>query len=274
MLILVVILLPRPLIQLEIKETNMATTLNLTPLVVIANRIAGNYGIGEVVNIACDVRPAAPGIGGLGGVVYKIKEGSGALTAANVALGTVTFTASGKAEVVKIAAYAGNNPNQELAMTSLTIVAPTGLKFTKASNVYHNNGIADAGFRGNIALQPSGVSYQNLMVREGDFKGKGSGYYAVQNNLTHPVGAAINVINGNAVNGIDTIYSGIQGAPWSIGSFEWYIPWQYQMAGAAAWTTFAYATHTQSITAIGAVSIAKHNTGPFTTKPSDPNQAY
>lgn len=252
---------------------NLSITLN--PAFVIANRVAGKFGIGEIINLACVATPIGSNIAALGGVGYRIKEGSGALSAANTVAGTATFTASGKAETVKIAAYGLNDPGKELAVAGLTIIAPTGLNFVKASNIHHTNGSADAGFRGAISLQPAGVSFQRLLIREGEFKGKGSGYYAAQNNMVHPAGAApVGIINGNHVNGLDTIYSGIQAPPWSDGSFEWYIPWQYQIIGSADWVTFAYATHTEQINALGVVSIGKYNAGPFSAKPSDPNQAY
>lgn len=252
----------------------MKLTITHTPQVVIANRTVGKYGVGEVVNLSCVVSGGSS-IAALGGVGYKIKEGSGALSAANPALGTAVFTASGKGETVKIAAYAQNNPSQELATAGFTIVAPSSLKFVKNSHVFHTHGQADAGFRGDIFLQPPGVSYQNLEVREGEFKGKGEGYYAVQNNMNHPASvAAVGIVNGNQVNGQDTIYSGIQGMPWSVGKFDWYIPWQFRIVGTTDWTTFAYANHTQQITATGVVTIGKFNAGPFSAKPSDPSQAY
>ncbi len=252
----------------------MRLSITLAPLVVIANRVAGSYGIGEVVAVSCTVTGGGT-IAGLGGVSYKITQGSGALAGAAPAAGTVTFTAAGKVETVKISAFGQNAPNQELAVAGLNIVAPTSLKFVKNSNVFHTHGQADAGFRGNIFLQPPGVSYQNLEVREGEFKGVGSGYYAAQNNMVHPAtAAAVAIVNGNQVNGMDTIYSGNQGPPWSAGKFEWNIPWQYRIVGTNDWTTFAYANHVQEINALGAVSIGKFNAGPFTTKPSDPDQAY
>jgi len=252
----------------------MKLTIVLAPAVVLANRVAGSYGIGEVVNVSCTVTGGGT-IAGLGGVIYRIKQGSGALSAAAPAAGTVTFTASGKAETVKISAFGQNAPNQELAVANLIIIAPTSLKFVKNSNVFHTHGEADAGFRGDVFLQPPGVSYENLRVREGEFKSVGTGYYAAQNNLVHPASdAAVPIVNGNRVSLPDTIDSGNQGQPWSAGKFEWNIPWQYQIDGTADWTTFAYTNHVQEINALGAVSIGKFNAGPFTTKPSDPNQDF
>ena len=253
----------------------MNLSITLTPAVVLQNRVAGKYGIGEVITVSCTATPRGSNIADLGGVGYRIVQGSGRFTAANTVAGTAVFTASGKAETVKIEAFGVAAPSKQLAVASMTIVAPTGLAFTRVGNIKHTNGSADAGFRGAVTLQPAGVSYQQLVIREGEFKGKGTGYYAAQNNLVHPAtGAGVAIVNGNAVSRQDEIYSGIQGQPWTAGEFQWHIPWQYQLIGTQAWVTFAYADHVQSITALGAVSIGKYNAGPFTTKPSDPTQNY
>jgi len=136
-------------------------------------------------------------------------------------------------------------------------------------------GSADCGFQGNVYLQPPGVSYQALEIREGEFKGKGSGYYQSQNDLNHAATAPPRtIINGNQLDNVDTIYSGIQGTPYTVGRFDWHIPWQYRLAGANDWTTFEYANHVQEITALGAVSIGKFNAGPFTRKVSDVTQPF
>jgi hypothetical protein len=252
----------------------MTLQIVLNPAVVIANRIAGSFGIGEIVNLSCAVSGPTT-VAGLGGVTFKIVQGSGTIAAANVALGTAVFTASTKAEVVKIAAYGVNNQNAQQAVAGLTIVAPTGLKFVKNSNVFHTNGLAVVGFRADVFLQSPGVSYQRLEIREGEFKSVAQGYFARDNGLTHPAsGAALGIANGNQMIGNDTISSGPHPAPWSNGKFEWNIPWQWRIVGTAAWTTFAYANHVTEINAMGAVTVAKLNEGPFSAKPSDPTQAY
>ncbi len=252
----------------------MNLSINLTPTVVLANRVAGSFGICELISLSCTVTPATANIAALGGVGYKVKQGTGKLSGANTGLGTAIFTASGTAEIVKVAAFGLNDTNKELAIATLKIVAPQSLKFTKVGNsIKHTQGQADAGFMGKVSLEPAGVSYERLRVREGEFKGKGTGYYAVQDNMLHPATAgSVSIINGNQINGDDSIYSGIQGQPWSAGKFEWNIPWQYQTPGNTEWVTFAYANHVQEITASGVVSIGKFNAGPFAAKPSDPTQ--
>jgi hypothetical protein len=248
----------------------MSITITLTPRVVLQNRTNGSYGIGEIIDLSCVLTGPDTNIGDVG---YRITQGSGTIAGANVAARTATFTASGKAETVKIAAYAAANPSKDLAVAGLVIVAPTGLKFVKTSNVRHTHGQADAGFMGDVFLQPPGVSYERLQTREGAFKGKGTGYYASINNVNHQGNVNGFPVGGNRA-AVDEVYSGIQQQPWSAGRFDWNIPWDYQLAGTTTWTTFAYANHVQEITALGAVSIGKYNAGPFTAKPSDANQNY
>lgn len=247
-------------------------TIILTPAVGLVNRRAGYFGIAEQIALTCGVSPAAETIATLGGVSYKIVVGSGRLAAANPALGTATYTCGVVAETVAIAAYGGNAPTKELGRASFKVIAPTGLSFARIGNhVIHTNGSADAGFRGQVSLTPVGVSYEALVVREGEFRGKASGYYSALDGIVHPASVApINIVNGNQMNGNDRIYSGIQGAPWSKGRFDWHIPWQYRVVGTADWETFAYANHVQEINALGAVSIGKFNAGPFTAKVTDP----
>src|SRR4051794_12647725 len=107
----------------------MNLSITLTPVVAVPNRTAGKYGIGEVVNLSCVATPAGSNIAAIGGVGYRITEGSGVLSGANTALGTAVFTAAAKAGGVKISAYGLNQPDRTLAMAGFTIVAPTGLSF-------------------------------------------------------------------------------------------------------------------------------------------------
>jgi len=133
-------------------------TIQLTPAVVLANRVAGSYGIGEVINLSCVVSPAAPGLAGIpGGVVFKVTKGSGRISAAAPLAGTATFTAAVKAESVAISAYGANDPNKVLATAGLKIIAPTGLKFVKSSHVRHTT------------AQPTADSWDSSIWSRGPF---------------------------------------------------------------------------------------------------------
>jgi hypothetical protein len=54
----------------------MTLQIVLAPQVVIANRVAGSYGVGEIVNLSCAVSGPTT-IAGLGGVTFRIVQGSG-----------------------------------------------------------------------------------------------------------------------------------------------------------------------------------------------------
>src|SRR5437868_4189719 len=123
----------------------------LAPAVVLANRVKGSYGIGEVVQLSCTVSPPVPGLAGIpGGVVYKVTKGSGTIAAAAPLAGTATFTAALKAEDVTISAYAGNDRSKVLATAGLKIVAPSVVKFVQTGNVRHTHGQADEGVYGHV----------------------------------------------------------------------------------------------------------------------------
>lgn len=252
----------------------MHVSIKVVPAVHLEHRVTGKFGLAEIIHLRCEVFPRGSSLASIGGVRYRLKTGGGTFSNANPATGEATYIASARAETVTIQAFGKNAPQEELGTATLEIVAPTSLKFTKVGNVRHTHGCADAGFRGAIRLQMPGLSYERLLVREGEFKGTGQGYYRALNGDVHPASDPIGIVNGNEVDALDTIYSGIQGQPWSPGSFEWHIPWQYQVIGTTGWTTFTYATHVQQINERGVVRIGKFNAGPFSAKPSDPDQSY
>jgi hypothetical protein len=88
-------------IECHYGEKEMNISITLTPRVNIPNRADGNkFGIGDVVDLRCVATPVGSNIAAIGGVGYRIKQGSGKLTEVAVLPGgTAVFTASGKAEV-------------------------------------------------------------------------------------------------------------------------------------------------------------------------------
>jgi hypothetical protein len=239
------------------------------------NRIAGSYGAGEEIDLSCRIMPAHPGLAGIGGgVKFKITKGSGRITNEAPGMGTATYTAPNKAGEVSITALSGQE-QKTLATAGLKVVIPTSLKFVKNSNIHHQQGHAGCGFRGNVFLQPPGVSYQRLQIREGEFKGKATGCFAADNGVVHEASPQpLPIILGNKMDGMDTIHSGPINPPYSPGRFEWHIPWQYRVIGEMEWTTFEYATHIEEIVTTGRVSISKFNEGPFFANVDDPTQDY
>ena len=246
----------------------MSESIKLTPRIWVANRIDGCYGVGELIDLEYNFPP-----GEKGPVEFRIKQGRGKLSMTNPALGTAVFEAGCLADDITLAVV--SQPEEtELASVDLHIMAPTGLRFTKWGYTQHTHGCADVGFRGELYLLPAGVSYENLLVREGPFRGTSVGYYENQT-IPSEAGGEIpaDVICENRVNGFDGVYSGIHEKPWSEGTYQASIPWEYCIAGQTDWVTFTCVDYVQTLKEDGTTSIRKFSAGSSVARPSDPTRS-
>jgi hypothetical protein len=254
----------------------------LAPVVAILSRTAAkgaSFGIGEVINLSVTVMPNTANVATFGGVRWAIKNGVGCtLGAVNTGLGTAQLTIGATPGTIELAAYGVNN-NATLLTKKITAVAPNDVVFTKIGTVDSRQGVAEAGFIAQLSLLPSGVSFQNVEIREGKFKGKGVGSLADGEGDEHPDGAWLGVVcnpvtGSNLVQGHDMIHSGAGVYPFTDSKFEWYIPWLYHLIGGLTETTFVYCTHKETINAMGRVTIEKHNSGVYGASLNDPTNTY
>lgn len=271
----------------------------LAPVVVVATRQGPRYGVGEVIHLSVTVRPNTANVATFGGIRWKLKSGVGCTVGAVVvAAGTATLTLGDTAGTAIVEAWGeGLAYRRVLATTTLTIVAPSDLKFTRvaAGTIRHTLNTASAGFIANVTILPSHVSFANVQTQEGEFKSKAAGAFAHFNNITHMasawIGTACNVATGNNDGGPDEIYSQLgaprldpTGAPvvdahgrptFVAGSFEWEIPWHYRLVGDPGdGKQFVAVTHKQRVNEAGRVDIEKHDSGPFGASFSDPTATY
>lgn len=80
-------------IECHCGEKEMNISITLTPRVNIPSRADGNkFGIGEVVDLRCVATPVGSNIAAIGGVGYRIKQGSGKLTEVAVLPGGLPFS--------------------------------------------------------------------------------------------------------------------------------------------------------------------------------------
>jgi hypothetical protein len=131
--------------------------------------------------------------------------------------------------------------------------------------------LAGAGFKANIYILPSDVSFSRIQFREGastqvstgSFQGAfntrvGSEQFA----LRHPVlGDWLDVLGGNATNGCrvdgkDKVDSGDLAPPFTAGSFIWDISWFYRVVGSNVEFEFLKARHHATVTATGQMTIS------------------
>ena len=67
--------------------------------------------------------------------------------------------------------------------------------------------------------------------------------------------------NGCQVLGIDTVFSGDGGPPFSVGDFLWAIPWEFSVGGSPR-VSFTTANQHATADAVGTATISKKGAGP------------
>lgn len=246
----------------------MSKSVKVVPRVWVAHRIEGCVGVGEVVELNY-LFPDEEAYE----VDFRMKQGEGMLQVVNSCKGTAVFEAGELADDVVISVVRLPE-EQEVGFVGLHVVAPTHLRFTKWGNTQHTHDCADAGFRGELYLLPAGVSYENLLLREGACRAAAEGYYERHGELLDfpATSVPVGVIGGNRVNGLDGVYSGKHALPWSTGVMSATIPWEYCCVGTHNWQPFVCVDYEKRIEPNGTVSIRKFNAGPSMARPEDPTQ--
>lgn len=272
----------------------------LTPAVAVANRTKAQYGIGEVIQLSITTTPT----GGLAGVLadgvkWKRTAGvAGALTAANTGLGTATLTLGGTPGEMTLEAWSEAALPKRLATAKFKVVAPTGVVFRRVpgSTIAHVQNAAHAGFIAEAEIQPIGVCFNNVEVREGKFKAVASGAFAHENGVEHQFGpwcpivcAPLTCVNDwQATDRVESSHgvpkTDAAGAPvldlhgrptFEPSAFEWNIPWHYRVVGTAGnGTIFVYMLHKQSVEVTGRVTIKKHTSETCAKNYSDPTSGF
>jgi hypothetical protein len=145
------------------------------------------------------------------------------------------------------------------------------------TGIWHIQNTASVGFKGYIYLNPKNVSFENIKFREDTCTATASGFYAYQNGLIHPQGSWCFVGSGDISTGCrvlatDTVEAEPKGPPYSIGDFNWPIPWQWLCAGISS--TFQTVNQHKFADNLGKCSYEKAGAGPFPKNAADPNSGY
>jgi hypothetical protein len=247
------------------------------------------FGVGEIIDLSFVTSPSASAAS-LGGLQWKLVSGGGTLTGGTDGLGT--YTAPGIAATVvlrlEIASGRGAGIGQNI---TITVIPPSGAHLTKTSGIRHTTGYASVGFKGQPFLEPTDVSFSNILFGEGTVAGVGTGFYSYLNGKVHaPTATFVVIVGCNVTTGchtspgvVDTVDTGdcgplgcSDGGPahaFAAGDFKWPIPWQYQI-GAGSKTQFTTATHHQTADAAGTATIEKAGAGPFSKMAGDPTSGY
>ncbi len=206
-----------------------------------ADRTRTKIGVGEEVKITVKGNPAT----------WKITSGTGTLSPNTGARTSVTFTADDKAGSTTITAT-GSGCSCVNTIT-FTIVQPANwtMKRAAGTNLKHNNGRPDCGWKGNQYIHPNDVNFYRVEVRELDSQAVCTGSYMVFNGVKHgnypPPDNASSWLtasthtdaDGTKINMIDNIYSGDPQAaagnapPFTVGTMYFPITFQWHVTGNA-----------------------------------------
>ena len=254
--------------------TVVSVTGILTPIDNFPGRSNTRFGVGEVINLSFQATPSRTAAQ-LGGLRWFIDSGGGTLTGTGGNDGRGVYTAPATAGSVRLVlkVVSGPNAGSVVATRTITIVAPSDALMVQrpGTNIKHTTGRWSVGFKGNIFLRPTDVSFGGIKWGEGTVAAVATGYLAPLNGKMHPVGPLIMVGPGDSTNGcqvlgIDTVFSGDGGPPFSVGDFLWAIPWEFSVGGSPR-VSFTTANQHATADAVGTATISKKGAGPVSEYP-------
>ena len=261
--------------------TVVSVTGVLTPSDNFAGRSNTRFGVGEVINLSFRATPSQTAAQ-LGGLKWFIDSGGGTLSGTDGNDGRGVYTAPATARSVRLGlkVVSGPNAGSVVATSTITIVAPSDALMVQRPGTFikHTTGRWSVGFKGNIFLRPTDVSFRGIKWGEGTVAAVATGYLAPLNGKMHPVGPLIMVGPGDStkgcqVLGIDTVFSGDGGPPFSVGDFLWAIPWEFSVGGSPR-VSFTTANQHATADAVGTATISKKGAGPFARIPGDPTITF
>jgi hypothetical protein len=283
--------LVKPVVPVVAKIVQTTVTAVITAQDNFIGRNKVQFGVGERLDLSFTTTPAGASASSLGGLQWYIKSGAGTLVNApgNTGLATYTCPATCEADRVTLELRTVTPPVAVKATKSFVVVEPKNVVINRqpGTGTYHRMGIASAGFKGEIFLEPRDVSFRNLEIREGSAPSVGTGSmsqnlagFADIGAIRHPtIGTWVTIGNGNFATGckaagIDTIKALDMNPPFAVGNFTWSIPWYYRVVGTAATDRqFAFMHHEEAVDAAGAMTMTKGGTT-VVHNAADPNSNF
>jgi hypothetical protein len=269
-------------------------TATVTPVEPFNGRSPTKFGVGEQVDLGFTNNQALSAAS-FGGLRWHIKSGPAAWVSnvinnngtARLAMGNTAGTVVVELRVV--------GSNEVKVARTLWVVEPSSAVMHQepGTGTFHRNGTASAGFKGEIFLRPTDVSFSRCQFREGASTGVGTGSMAItvgqtaptsqstgqrqatqselatldSGNVRHPVRSTWAAIgpghstHGCKVVGVDTVEALERNPPYAVGTFIWDIPWLFRVIGSTEEKVFHTARHEEAVTAQGHMTITK-NGGP------------
>jgi hypothetical protein len=277
-----------PLVVMPLVPPVVTVTATVTPVDNFVGRSQTRFGVGEQINLGFVSAP--PQLAAyFGGLEWRVKSGPATLNAPVPTNGTARLVMGETAGTVILELRTTGLAPVVKATKTLWVVEPSGAVIVQqgGTGLYHVQGTASAGFKGEIRLQPTDVSFYRCQFREGSAPIQASGSLsvqvaalaptsesqgqslAVQSELTslagarHPVmgtwvGLGLgNIATGCVAQGNDTIQSATIYPPFAAGTFDWDIHWLFRVIGSRTEKIFVTATHSEAMTATGQMTISK-----------------
>ncbi len=263
---------PPPPVLASVHQAGHLRVTSETVATAPADRARTTVGVGEEVRLTAT---------STSGTVSWSCSGKSTLSALSGA--SVTLTAHERAETAKVTAT--DTCGCKVTLT-LNIIQPSGVQMVRAqgTGVWHTNGKSSVGIKANIYITPDTVTFENIQVSEDNCISAVTGYFVgtpldgIQHS-GHGAGQWVSVGayvagQGSQLLGQDTVQSGhcSFGAPYSVGTFDWPIPWLFRV-GSGAGQRFTIVHQRFTINPAGDMTASKASaTG--SAKLDDPTSNY
>ena len=245
------------------------------------------FGVGEELKLSVAFADSKQTAATVGGLEWKVKSGP-AVIKSDVGNGNATLKCGGAAGTVEVELRLKTGSKELLGSKKFVVVEPESATFVQKGADYHENGIASAGFLGEIMLHPDDVSFKWVQIREGGASYSGSGCFELKNveirkgkpekvgkfvatdkdnqvskgsyAVIHPImGEWVGFLkatgNGTKCVGADTVLNAVPS--WGTGGeMSWTIPWFFRVPGSSE-KRFMTATHIAKVDSAGKCTISK-----------------
>jgi hypothetical protein len=253
----------------------------LTPDDAFTGRSTTNFGIHEHLTLSAGITPSGLSASQVGGIQWVQNAGSGTISAATDGTGTYNVADAPESVSLKLTMLGG--PSKGAGLTkSISAVAPSGGYEVKFSGVRHFQNWWSCGFKGDVFILPTNVSFANLYFAEQDVGATTTGWLAFLNGQSHtPSVNGLRIGFGDinsgakvAASGGDEIFGGkyrdVEHGAYAAGTLNWAIPWNYSISGGAGtWQTITTVNETASSTSTGKCTISKAGSGSVSKELAD-----
>lgn len=256
----------------------------LTPADNFFGRSLSRFGVHESIALTSNVTPSGITAAQVGGLQFVQITGNGFLNAPTDGTGTYIAADAPGSATLKLTIL--NGPSKESGPSNtVAVVAPSSGNVQKFSGILHYQDWWSCGFKADIFISPTDVSFNNLFFVESEVGATAGGWLAFLSNQPHNPGAPLRIGFGNSVTGArvasngDEIFSGkyrsLEHGAYFGGTVNWAIPWNYSITGnAGTWNFMTTVNQTATSDSTGRCTISKDGSAVVTAGLGDPNSSW